>query len=483
MWERHRGMNEYAALRERYARFGQAQVFRFWDRLDPNEKKHLIEQAKEIDLEEIGRLTSGLASPAIGGEGGMAEIEPAPSIAHPESGGDLEAWSRARVLGEEALRDSKVAAFTVAGGQGTRFGFDGPKGTYRISPVKGKPLFAIFAEKIRQAQEYYGAKIPWFIMTSRENHNETTEFFEQHGNFGLSGEEVFLFVQGQMPSVSFEGRILLESVGRIAMNPDGHGGSLRALVRSGAVDRMRQQGIEVISYFQVDNPLVNVADPAFIGFHIEHGSELSSKMVTKSDPEENVGLFCLRDGRLSVIEYSDLPENVAAIRDAKGRLSHRAGSVAIHLLSREFVEKVGGGSEAEIRLPFHQARKKVSVIDEDGRKIASTGPNAVKFEMFIFDAISFASNPIVVETLRSEEFSPVKNAEGPDSPETCRAQQLRQWARWLRRAGINLPCDSTGLPSICFEISPLFAATQESFVEKWQVMQGKPVIWEGTYLE
>ena len=476
-------MNEFPALRDRYARFGQSQIFRFWDRLDPNERKRLIGQAKKIDLEEIARLTAGFASTEEGEEIGTTEIGPAPSIAHPENGGDAEAWSRARIVGEEALRGSKVAAFTVAGGQGTRLGFDGPKGTYPISPLKGKSLFEIFAEKIRNAQETYRAEIPWFIMTSGENHDETARFFHDHGNFCLSPEGVFLFEQGELPSVDFEGKILLEAAGRIAMNPDGHGGSLRALVRGGVIERMRHKGVEIISYFQVDNPLVNVADPAFIGFHIGYGSELSSKMVTKTDPEEKVGLFCLREGRLGVIEYSDLPEEVAAMRDTEGRLSHRAGSVAIHLLSRGFVEEVGGSCEAEVRLPFHQARKKVTVIDEEGERINPELPNAVKFEMFIFDAISFAKNPIVVETLRGEEFSPVKNAEGPDSAATCRVQQLRLWTQWLKRVGVNLPCDSTGLPSIRFEISPLFASTEESFVEKWRGMQTKPKVEEGSYLE
>jgi len=294
---------------------------------------------------------------------------------------------------------------------------------------------------------------------------------------------VYLFEQGEMPSVDFDGKILLEAPGRIAMNPDGHGGSLRALVQSGAVERMLQKGIEIISYFQVDNPLVNVADPAFVGFHIEHGSEFSSKMVTKTCPEEKVGLFCLVGDRLSVIEYSDLPEEVAVKRDVEGCLIHRAGSVAIHLLSCGFVEEIGGSSAPEMCLPFHQARKKVAVIDEKGEMIEPELPNAVKFEMFIFDAILFAKNPIVVETLRREEFSPVKNLEGPDSAVIYRAQQLRQWTQWLKKVGIDLPCDSTGLPSIRIEISSLFASSEEQFVEKWREIQRKPKVEDGAYIE
>ncbi len=476
-------MNEFAALRARFARGGQSQVFRFWDRLDQREKELLIGQIKKIDLEKIVGLTSGLTLKEEEEKIENAEIRPAPSIAHPKNGGNPRVWTRARTVGEEALSCSKVGVLTVAGGQGTRFGYDGPKGTYPISPLTGKSFFEIFAEKIRYAQEAYRTKIPWFIMTSRENHDETARFFHDNDNFQLFPEDVFLFEQGEMPSVDFEGKILLEEAGCIATNPDGHGGSLRALVQSGAVERMRQKGVEIISYFQIDNPLVNVADPAFVGFHIEHGSEFSSKMVTKTCPAEKVGLFCLVRDRLRVIEYSDLAEEVAVKRDVEGCLIHQAGSVAIHLLSRGFVEEIGGNPGSEVCLPFHQARKKVAVIDENGEKFEPEQPNAVKFEMFIFDAILFAKNPIVVETLRCEEFSPVKNLEGLDSAEIYRAQQLRLWAQWLKKVGVDLPCDSTGLPSIRIEISPLFASTEEQFVEKWREIQTKPKVEDGAYIE
>jgi UDP-N-acetylglucosamine/UDP-N-acetylgalactosamine diphosphorylase len=289
------------------------------------------------------------------------------------------------------------------------------------------------------------------------------------------------FSQGRMPAVDLDGRILLESPSTVAMSPDGHGGSLRALVRSGAIDRMQRAGIEVISYFQVDNPLVQVIDPAFIGFHLEHGSEMSSKMIPKAYPLEKVGHFCVQDGRMLVVEYSDMPAAMQEERTPAGELRFVAGSIAIHIFDVGFVERLGSGS-AGARLPFHRAVKKIPTVDAAGNPVNPAGPNGIKFEMFVFDALPFARNPVVIETLREDDFSPVKNATGTDSAETCRADQLRQWTRWLKAAGVELETDTTGLPGIVFEVSPLFADSEAAFVERWQALAVKPSITEGTVL-
>jgi UDP-N-acetylglucosamine/UDP-N-acetylgalactosamine diphosphorylase len=412
----------------------------------------------------------------------VSGLEPAPCIALPSSGGDRTAWAEAKLVGEDALRRGKVAAFTVAGGQGTRLGFDAPKGTFAVTPVRGHPLFQVFAEKLLAAQRRYKCEFLWMIMTSHANHAATEEFFVRHRYFGLRSGQVMLFRQGRMPAVDFDGRILLETPGVIALSPDGHGGSLRALVRSGAIDRLERAGVEVLSFHQVDNPLVSTIAPSFVGFHLQTGSEMSSRMVPKAFDKEKVGHFCRQHGRLVVIEYSDMPDAFTSLRGPDGQLVYRAGSVAIHLLSTTFVRRVGEGATGVV-LPFHRADKKIPTIDEAGAELKPEKPNGVKFEMFVFDALPFARGPIVVEAARADEFSPVKNAEGTDSPQTCREDQMRQWVRWMHAAGVPVPVDGNGKPMIRLEISPLFATDEDSFAESWARLSPKPALQDGMVLE
>jgi UDP-N-acetylglucosamine/UDP-N-acetylgalactosamine diphosphorylase len=285
-----------------------------------------------------------------------------------------------------------------------------------------------------------------------------------------------------MPAVDFAGRILLETRSSIALSPDGHGGSLRALERSGSLDLMAREGIDTLSYFQVDNPLVRCIDPAFIGWHVRRGSEMSSKMVTKAYAEEKVGHFCTQRGRTVVVEYSDLPVAMQRETDAAGGLRYLAGSIAIHVLDREFVRRVSQGGAA-VALPFHRADKKIPTIDAAGMPVKPATPNGVKFEMFVFDALPFARNPVVIETLRADDFSPVKNASGLDSPATCADDQRRQFARWLRAQGEVLATDASGLPAVNLEVSPLFGYDEESFAEAWRARPPGGVMGDEWYLE
>jgi UDP-N-acetylglucosamine/UDP-N-acetylgalactosamine diphosphorylase len=243
---------------------------------------------------------------------------------------------------------------------------------------------------------------------------------------------------------------------------------------------MAAEGIDTLSYFQVDNPLVRCVDPAFLGWHLLSGSEMSSKMVPKLYPEEKLGHFCVRGGKLLVIEYSDLPIELQRETDAQGRLRFLAGSIAIHILDREFVRRTAAG---DARLPWHLARKKIPTLDASGRPVKPDKPNGVKFEMFVFDALPLARTPMVIETRRADDFSPVKNAEGVDSPRTCREDQLRQAARWLAAAGMPLTTDSTGLPGLVLEISPLFGCDEASFIESWNRLAPKPKLVTDCYLE
>ncbi len=468
----------FESLSASFGAAGQGQVFAFFDELSPLQQENLLAQAAEIDLPEVAQLCSTLL-----GEHKAAisfdDLEPAPFVPLPRHGGDAGKWARAREVGEEALREGRVAAFTVAGGQGTRLGYDGPKGTFPVTPVRALSLFEVFAGKIEAAGKLYDHPIHWFVMTSHQNHEATESFFEEHGFFGLARDHVHFFRQGRMPAVDFNGKILLEAKDRIALSPDGHGGSLRALERSGSLDLMRREGIDTISYFQVDNPLVRSIDAEFVGWHILSDSEMSSKTIPKAYAGEKVGHFCTRDGRLEVVEYSDLPIEMQRETTQNGELRFRAGSIAIHILDRDFVARMA----KESSLPFHRADKKIPTIDASGQSIKPSVPNGVKFETFVFDALPLAGNPIVVETPREDDFSPVKNAEGVDSPQSCRDDQLRQWSRWLASVGVAVPLDERGVPTVNFEISPRFGFNQETFAASWNALETKPAIADSLVLD
>ncbi|MBI5422632.1 MAG: UDPGP type 1 family protein [Opitutae bacterium] len=459
---------------------GQGQVFAFWPQLNPAERDALAAQAAEIDLAEIAELHRSLVVEKAASAANVAGLEPAPYEPLPTHGGDAAKWAKARAVGEEALRAGRVAAFVVAGGQGTRLGYDGPKGTFPVTPVKRKPLFQVFAEKLLAAGRRYGKPLHWFIMTSHANHAQTEAFFEQHQFFGLERSHVHFFRQGRMPAVNFEGKILLETKSSIALSPDGHGGSLRALHRSGALDLMAREGIDTLSYFQVDNPLVRCIDAEFIGFHLLARSEMSSKMVPKAYAEEKVGHFCVQDGRLVVVEYSDMPMAMQRETRPDGALRFIAGSIAIHIIDRDFARRMAAGGEG-VALRFHRADKKIPTVDANGAPVKPEKPNGVKFEMFVFDALPFAQNPIVIETNRADDFSPVKNAEGVDSPKTSSEDQQRQFARWLNAAGASVATDATGLPVQKLEISPLFGYDPDTVKTSWQKRPAQ--VTDNLYLE
>ncbi len=465
-----------------YRAAGQGHVFAFWDRLAVNERQELLAQAAEIDLAEADRLTRALVFNSGAGGVNLAGLAPAPYQRLPENGGEAASWAQAQAAGEAALRAGRVAAFTVAGGQGTRLGYDGPKGTFAVTPLKAKSLFQLFAEKIKAVGQRYGRPLHWFIMTSHANHEQTEAFFAEHRFFGLDSGRVHFFRQGRMPAVDFAGKLLMETPGSLALSPDGHGGSLRALHRSGALDLMKAQGIDTISFFQVDNPLVRSVDATFIGFHLLAGSEMSSKMVSKAYPEEKVGHFCVQHGKVIVVEYSDMPAAMQQETTSDGALRYLAGSIAIHVIDREFARRLAVGGEG-MALPFHRADKKIPTIDAGGMPVKPEKANGVKFEMFVFDALPFANNSIVIETGRTDDFSPVKNATGLDSPKTSREDQLRQFARWLNAVGASVETDASGLPKWDLEICPLFGYDFPSFAERWHRLAIKPVITDGLYLE
>ncbi len=434
---------------------GQSHLLAFWDELTDPQRSELLDDLDQIDFTRCAPLIE----PYIKKRPTLdlpTRLEPPKTLPAEADSQHADHYARARQAGEAAVRNGQVAAFTVAGGQGTRLGYDGPKGGFKISPVRDACLFQLFAEFLRGIERRYGTRPPWYIMTSPSNHAQTLAIFEEHRHFGLAPGDVVFFSQGQMPAFLPDGRIALADKHRIALSPDGHGGSLTALAASGALADMRKRGVEHISYFQVDNPLVKPIDPLFVGLHIVGESEMSSKAVTKAFDKERVGNFCLADGQVTVIEYSDLPDELAEKKNPDGTRAFDAGSIAIHILSRAFVERLTGG-DANLSLPWHRADKQVATIDEQGRPVTPTQPNAVKLEMFVFDAIPLARNPLVLYTLREEEFSPVKNAEGVDSAQSARRDMVRRAARWLEACGGTVPRDEQGEPAATVEISPEFA--------------------------
>ncbi|MBL8746839.1 MAG: UDPGP type 1 family protein [Phycisphaerae bacterium] len=442
--------------RTRLRSAGQEHLLHFYAELDPHAQRALIEQIATIELERLPRLIDQYVrhkQPFTL----PTRLEPAPYYAR-----DARSWNRDqyRAKGEELLRAGKIAAFTVAGGQGTRLGFDGPKGTYFGTAVTRKPLFRCLAEWILSAHHRFQKTIPWYIMTSPLNHAETVAFFQHHAYFGLSERDVMFFSQGVLPSLDLKtGNLLLSEKGMVATNPDGHGGSLRALWTSGAIDDMKRRGVEHLSYVQIDNPLARVIDPVFIGLHAaapDSSAEMSSKMVAKSDPAEKVGVFCRADAKTQVIEYSDLPREKMEERDPSGNLRFNAGSIAIHMISVDFVSRLNAGGE--LSLPLHRAEKKVPFVDPaTGNTVQPTAPNAVKLEAFVFDALPLCRSSIVYETDRIDEFAPIKNADGNDSPATCRDIQTERAARWLEARGVLVPRSAVGKPECTIEISPLTA--------------------------
>ena len=453
---------------DKLASIGQQHVLRFWPELTEPQRTELLADLRQLPSpaalrELIQQNVVKYEPPRID----MDKLQPAPCLPARPGMDQASQYADAARLGVRLIQDGKVAALTVAGGQGTRLGFSGPKGVFPISPVKNKPLFQLFAEYILGTELRYGCgPIPWFLMTSPANDMETRQFFATNNYFGLRSSQVRFFTQGVMPAFSPDGKMLLSDKGHLALSPDGHGGTLLALRRTGCLEQMAKAGVEHISYFQVDNPLVHCIDPLFVGLHAIRKSQMSSKMLEKADDFERVGNFASIDGKVLVVEYSDLPKEQATARKPDGSRKFNAGSIAIHVLSRQFVEDLTA-DEARFKLPWHRAVKKVPHVDPGtGQLVEPTEPNAVKLETFIFDAIPMGTNPLILETLREEEFSPVKNAAGVDSVETSRRDQVRRAARWLEQAGVKVPRRPDGEPDAVIEISPLLALDAEQLRER-----------------
>ncbi|MCX5662214.1 MAG: UDPGP type 1 family protein [Planctomycetota bacterium] len=458
--------DRFVAAHAALAAVAQEHVLASFAALSDAQKAELLDQIDNVDWPEVARLVKShvLAKPHFALP---ANVAPAPWYANVPPADQAGKYQQARKAGEELVRAGKVAAFTVAGGQGTRLGWNGPKGTFPATPVRNLSLFQSMGEYLLNAARRWGKPVPWYVMTSPANHQATTDYFTQNDFLGLGKENVKLFPQAMMPAIDMKtGKVLLESPASIALSPNGHGGSLKALYASGAIAEMKKRGIEQISYTQVDNPIVRIIDPLFLGLHALDRCEMSSKMLPKAYPKEKLGNFCLIDGRMTVIEYSDLPDELAEQRLPNGDLRFRAGSIAIHAIRVDFVESLNtrpGG----FALPFHRAEKKVPHIDIVTKQpVEPKSNNAVKLETFVFDALPLCERSIIYETDRLDEFAPIKNADQEgvapiDTPNTSKARQTLRAAGWLEKAGVKVARNAKGEPDAVIEISQLTAIYAE----------------------
>jgi len=454
--------NQHAPDRwmETARKHGQSQLFHFWNQLSAPDKDNLIAQIASVDFEQIFRLVNQ-AEDDVDWHSLAEKAEPPQAIRlqdteHPFSP------QEAMECGEQAIRDGKIAMILVAGGQGTRLGFDQPKGMFRIGPVSNRSLFAMHADSIQGAKRRYGVSIPMYVMTSPATDLATREYFQLHRNLGLAQDELHVFCQGTMPAVdATTGLILMESLSSIALSPDGHGGVVNALHQQNVLDMARARGIEHFFYAQVDNPLVRACDPLLVGYHLLAKSQMTTQVVSKRFATEKVGNVVSIDGRTQIIEYSDLPETAANQVLSSGSLKLWAGNIAIHVLDLMFLESSAIQNDG---LPFHRALKSVPYVDLDGLMVKPSAPNAIKFERFVFDLLPLADRTIVVEGDAKEVFAPVKNADGAsaDTPTSCRLALMDQHKRWLQGAGVSVSDNAK------VEINPYWALDANEVQQKIQ---------------
>ncbi len=444
-------------LKSRLDAHQQQHAIAFWDELSSEQQNKLAESLADVDFGQLEQLFKASFSESSWAElAAKAKVPPSITLddfANPES------YAKAREVGSETLRSGKVAMVVVAGGQGSRLGFDHPKGMFPIGPVSDRTLFQIFFETVRARGEEFGTTIPLYIMTSPPTHNETISFLTENNWFGIDEKDVRVFCQGTMPAVDENGKVLLESKDSIFRSPDGHGGTLKALETSGSMADMQQRGIEHLFYGQIDNPLVQICNPALIGYHVQSNSEMTSQVVRKTDPLQKVGNVVEVDGVVQIIEYSDLPEEHARRTNDDGSIKLWAGSIAVHIFTFDFLKRSAADADS---LPFHRAHKKVPFVDADGNLITPDSPNAYKFEKFIFDLLPSAKNAIVCEVDPAEGFCAVKNAPPATSetPQHVKDAIVALHRSWLESAGAIVA------DGIKVEISPLFATDREALAKK-----------------
>ena len=393
-------------------KYGQEHLLNHYETLDDNKKKELVHQLSNIDYELINSLYANTKKEI---KNDKDVIEP---IEYLDKYKLNEEYKTYEAIGKKAIKEGKLAAVTMAGGQGTRLGHNGPKGTYDIGLDSHKSLFELLADGIKEEAQKYDVTIPWFIMTSRENNEETIKFFEKNKFFGYQKDKnLFFFMQGELPMVDTEGKILINEDGLVKEAAYGHGGIYEALVKNGMVDKMEELGVEWVFIGGVDNCLVKMVDPVLMGIAIDKKVSVAGKSLVKANPHEKVGVFCKKNGKPYVIEYSEITDEMAEATDENGELLYGESHILCNLFSLDAIKRMGANP-----LPYHSAYKKAKYIDKDGNLVVPDSPNAYKFEAFLFDAFGAVDDLAVLRVKREEEFAPVKNADsaGVDCPSTAR---------------------------------------------------------------
>ena len=400
--------------------YNQDHIIKLLKKLDDNKREKLIKQIENIDFHQIAELY----------ENTKKEIEFKESKIEPIKYLDKETLTekqrkRYDELGEKIIRSGKYAVVTMAGGQGTRLGHTGPKGTFKLDVYgKGKYLFEILTENLKSANQKYETTIPWYIMTSRENNEETVKFLEKNNYFGYDKDYVTIFMQSELPLIDTKGKLLIGKDFKIKEASDGNGGTYSSLRASGALADMKERGIQWVFIGGVDNALLKMADVTLLGMAKEKKVQIASKSVVKANPHEKVGVFCKMNGHPKVIEYAELPEKMAEQVDKKGQLKYGESHIMCNLYTIDAIEKI-----SQEPLMYHSAFKKNSYIDENGKEVIPEEPNSYKFESFIFDAFEFFDDIAILRGKREDDFAPVKNKEGVDSPKTAKELYEKFWNR------------------------------------------------------
>ena len=403
--------------------YNQEHIINLLNKLDEQKKWELIDQISKIDFHQIMELYDNTKKEVEIKENKIEAIK----YLDKEKLTD-EQKAEFEKLGEDAIKRGEYAVVTMAGGQGTRLGHNGPKGTFRLDGYgKGKYLFEILSENLKEANNKYGVTIPWYIMTSKDNNDETLNFLEKNNYFGYPKSEVILFKQGELPLIDENGRLLINKDMKIKEASDGNGGVFSSLRTTGMLSDMKERNIKWVFIGGVDNVILKMADVILLGMAIKKGVQIASKSVVKANPHEKVGVFCKMNGHPKVIEYSELPEKMAEEVDDDGELKYGESHIMCNLFSIDAIEKVS----KEV-LMYHSAFKKNSYIDENGREIIPEEPNSYKFESFIFDSFEFFDDIAILRGKREDDFAPVKNKEGVDSPKTAKELYEKYWERQKR---------------------------------------------------
>ena len=388
----------------------QKHIIDWMNKLDDNKKEELVNQVNSLDIKTVVDLYNNL-SKTFEIKDKVIEKIPAKDLSKMSD----EEFKNLKSKGEEFIKNGEYAVVTMAGGQGTRLGHTGPKGTFKINVKYGeKYLFEIIVESLKKANEKYGVIIPWYIMTSEENNDETVKFLEEHNFFGYKKEDVIFFKQGKAPLISTEGKLLINTDKLIKEASDGNGSIYKSLEKDNILADMKSKNVKWIFVGGVDNVLLRIVDPVLLGLTVSENNKIASKSVIKANPHERAGVFCKIDGKPGIIEYSELPTQMAEEVNEHGDLVYGDVNILSHLFSIEALEEL-----AKIDLPYHIAEKKSNYLDENGNLVVPENKNVYKFESFIFDAFSYYNNMSILRVKREEEFAPIKNKEGVDSPETA----------------------------------------------------------------